>query len=130
MAVFPDGNEGKHAVTHYEVLKRFGYTTLVNCKLETGRTHQIRVHMRYIGHTLFNDYSYGGDKIMAGTVFTKYKQFIENCFQIVPHHTLHAQSLAFDHPITGERLKFETPIPKNFQELVEKWENYSKNFNL
>lgn len=130
MSVFPDGNEGKHAVTHYEVLKRFGYTTLVNCKLETGRTHQIRVHMRYIGHTLFNDYSYGGDRVMAGTIFTKYKQFIANCFQIVPYHTLHAQSLAFDHPISGERLKFETPIPQNFKELVEKWENYSKNFNL
>jgi len=128
--VFPEGEEGKHAVTHYNVIRRFGYVTHVECKLETGRTHQIRVHMKYIGHPLFNDYLYGGDKIMAGTVFTKYRQFIENCFQVMPYHTLHAKSLAFFHPVSGERMSFEAPLPENFTQLLNKWIRYTESFNL
>ena len=130
MTVYPDGEEGKHAVTHYEVLQRFGYTTLVKCKLETGRTHQIRVHMKYISHILFNDFNYGGDKIQAGTIFTKYKQFIDNCYTLMPHHALHAQYLGFEHPTTGKKMQFETPLPENFRLLIEKWEGYTKGFNL
>lgn len=129
MAV-PEGNAGKYAVTHYEVVKRYGYVTLLKFKLETGRTHQIRVHMKYIGHTLFNDFTYQGDKILSGTVHQKYKQFIHNAFEIMPHHALHAQSLGFIHPTTGAKMYFETPLPDNFQLLLEKWENYTKGFNI
>jgi 23S rRNA pseudouridine1911/1915/1917 synthase len=125
MAVFPDG-EGKPAVTHYKVLERFGYVTLVSCKLETGRTHQIRVHMKHIGHTLFNDERYGGNSILKGTTFTKYKQFIDNCFKILPRQALHAKTLGFEHPITKEFLRFDSPIPADMEECFEKWRNYSK----
>lgn len=125
-----DGSAGKYAVTNYEVIKRFGYVTLVKCKLETGRTHQIRVHMKYIGHTLFGDYSYGGDQILAGTVYGKYKAFIENCFKLMPHQALHAESLGFIHPRSGEYMYFEKPMPDNFRQLLEKWENYTKGFNI
>lgn len=126
MAVYPEGDQGKHAVTHYKVLERFGYVTLVSCKLETGRTHQIRVHMKYIGHTLFNDSRYGGDLILKGTTFTKYKQFIDNCFKTLPRQALHAKTLGFEHPTTKEFLRFDTEIPSDIQECVEKWSNYAK----
>ena len=126
MYVFADGSEGKHAVTHYKVLRRYGYVTLVECRLETGRTHQIRVHMQYIGHPLFNDERYGGDKILKGTTFSKYKQFIENCFEIMPRHALHARMLGFVHPTTGEEMTFESPIPTDFATVIERWDNYSK----
>lgn len=126
MTVFPEGDYGKHAVTHYKVLQRFGYVTLIECKLETGRTHQIRVHMKHIGHPLFNDIEYGGDRIVKGTTFTKYKQYIENCFQICPRHALHAKTLGFTHPVTGEFKQFDSDIPEDMQALIEKWENYSK----
>jgi 23S rRNA pseudouridine1911/1915/1917 synthase len=125
-----DGLIGKHAVTHYEVIKRYGYVTQVKCKLETGRTHQIRVHMKYIGHTLFGDYSYGGDQILAGTVYGKYKTFIENCWKLMPYHALHAQSLGFIHPRTNEEMYFEMPLPENFKAVIDKWENYTKGFQL
>jgi 23S rRNA pseudouridine1911/1915/1917 synthase len=123
--VYVDGSEGKHAVTHYKVLERFGYVTLVSCKLETGRTHQIRVHMKHIGHTLFNDARYGGDLILKGTTFTKYKQFIDNCFKILPRQALHAKTLGFEHPVTKEFLRFEAPIPQDIQQCIEKWRTYS-----
>lgn len=129
MAVFPDGERGKHAVTHYKVIERLGYVTLVSCKLETGRTHQIRVHMKYIGHTLFNDERYGGDKILKGTTFTKYKQFIENCFKIVPRQALHAKTLGFIHPATNEMMRFNTEIPDDIQLCIEKWRIYSKSIS-
>lgn len=125
-----DGLTGKWAATNYEVLKRYGYVTLVKCKLETGRTHQIRVHMRYIGHVVFNDTNYGGDHIRSGTIYTKYKQFIDNCFKLLPYQALHAQSLGFQHPTTGEQLYFEAPLPDNFQAVLDKWETYTKGFNL
>lgn len=125
MLVFPDGLEGKHAVTHYNVLESYYYTSLVRCKLETGRTHQIRVHMRYAGHTLFNDEKYGGDQILKGTVFTKYKQFIQNCNKIMPHFALHARVLGFIHPDTGQAIRFEQPLPENFLTLIDKWKNYT-----
>jgi 23S rRNA pseudouridine1911/1915/1917 synthase len=124
MEVFPDGDFGKHAVTHYRVVERFNYVTLVECKLETGRTHQIRVHMKYIGHTLFNDARYGGDKILKGTVYAKYKQFIDNCFNIMPRQALHAATLGFTHPTTGERLFFDSPLPNDFVTLLDKWRKY------
>lgn len=130
MAAFPDGDEGKHAVTHYKVLQRFGYVTLVQCNLETGRTHQIRVHMKHIKHPLFNDYNYGGDRIVYGTVYSKYKQFIENCFKIMPYHSLHARSLGFEHPTKKERMFFEVDLPDYFQELLQKWERYTAGFKL
>ena len=126
MAVFPDGEQGKHAVTHYKVLERFGYVTLVSCKLETGRTHQIRVHMKYIGHTLFNDARYGGDIILKGTTFTKYKQFIDNCFKTLPRQALHAKTLGFEHPVTKEMLRFDTELPQDMTDCIEKWRNYAK----
>ncbi len=125
-----DGSSGKFAVTNYEVIKRFGYVTQVKCKLETGRTHQIRVHMKYIGHTVFGDYSYGGDQILSGTVYGKYKTFIENCFKLMPYHALHAQSLGFTHPRTGEEMYFEMPLPENFTQVLDKWENYTKGFTI
>jgi 23S rRNA pseudouridine1911/1915/1917 synthase len=126
MAVFTDGETGKPAVTHYKVLERFGYVTLVSCKLETGRTHQIRVHMKYIGHTLFNDERYGGNLILKGTTFTKYKQFIDNCFKTLPRQALHAKTLGFEHPTTKEFMSFDTEIPQDMTECIEKWRNYSK----
>lgn len=127
MAVFPDDSSGaKPAVTHYKVLERFGYVTLVSCKLETGRTHQIRVHMKHIGHTLFNDARYGGDMILKGTTFTKYKQFVDNCFKILPRQALHAKTLGFEHPVTKEFIRFDTEMPQDMQECIEKWRGYSK----
>ena len=125
MTVFPDGDYGKHAVTHYTVLKRFGLVTLIECKLETGRTHQIRAHLKSIGHPLFNDNEYGGDQLLRGTTHTKYKQFIDNCFSLLPGQALHAKTLGFVHPITDEPLFFNTDLPKGFQELIAKWENYT-----
>ncbi|MDY0077794.1 MAG: RluA family pseudouridine synthase [Bacteroidales bacterium] len=124
MSVFPDGKFGKEAITHYRVLERFGYVTLVECQLETGRTHQIRAHMKHIGHPLFNDNWYGGDRIIKGTSFTKYKQFIDNCFQILPRQGLHAKSLGFKHPHTGEQLFFESELPNDISTLLEKWRGY------
>ena len=126
MAVHESDEKGKPAVTHYKVLERFGYLTLVSCQLETGRTHQIRVHMKHIGHTLFNDERYGGDAILKGTTFTKYKQFVDNCFKVLPRQALHAKTLGFEHPITKEFLRFDTPIPQDLQECIEKWRVYSK----
>lgn len=127
MAVFSDPEIGKHAVTHYTVLERFGYVTCVKCVLETGRTHQIRVHMLSKGHPLFNDARYGGDKILKGTTFAKYKQFIENCFQTCPRQALHARTLGFRHPRTGQQMDFECPIPPDMTELLEKWRVYRSN---
>jgi 23S rRNA pseudouridine1911/1915/1917 synthase len=126
MSVYQDELIGKPAVTHYKVLERFGYVTLVSCKLETGRTHQIRVHMKYIGHTLFNDERYGGHQILKGTTFTKYKQFIDNCFEVLPRQALHAKTLGFVHPSTNEFMKFEVPIPEDISKCLEKWRIYSK----
>jgi 23S rRNA pseudouridine1911/1915/1917 synthase len=126
MAVHESDEKGKPAVTHYKVLERFGYVTLVSCQLETGRTHQIRVHMKHIGHTLFNDERYGGDAILKGTTFTKYKQFVDNCFKVLPRQALHAKTLGFEHPISKEFLRFDTPIPQDLQECIEKWRVYSK----
>ncbi len=122
-----DAHKGKPAVTHYKVLERFGYVTLVSCKLETGRTHQIRVHFKHIGHTLFNDERYGGDRILKGTSFSKYKQFVENCFSILPRQALHAKTLGFVHPVTQEKMKFDSPVPDDISQCLEKWRNYSKN---
>ncbi|WP_445735457.1 RluA family pseudouridine synthase [Mariniflexile sp.] len=121
-----DADKGKPAVTHYKVLERLGYVTLVSCKLETGRTHQIRVHMKHIGHTLFNDERYGGEKVLKGTTFTKYKQFVDNCFKVLPRQALHAKTLGFKHPKTGEFMSFNTPIPDDMVQCIEKWRNYSK----
>jgi 23S rRNA pseudouridine1911/1915/1917 synthase len=124
MAVFPDGSEGKHAVTHYRLLKSFGYVSLVECKLETGRTHQIRAHMKYIGHPLFNDVMYGGDQILKGTRSNSYRQFIENGFALIPGQALHAKSLGFRHPTSGKDMFFESNLPAGFAALLEKWEKY------
>lgn len=123
---YPEGDHGKDAITHYSVLERFGYTTLLECILETGRTHQIRVHMKYIGHPLFNDDFYGGDRIVKGTVFTKYKQFVENCFALCPRQALHAKTLGFIHPVSKKTLFFEAPIPDDMRQVIEKWRGYSK----
>ena len=125
MAVYPDGSDGKHAVTHYRVLKRYGYVTLVECRLDTGRTHQIRVHMEYIGHPLFNDERYGGDRILKGTTFAKYKQFIDNCFSVMPRHALHARSLGFEHPSTRRRMEFDSELPADFRAVLDKWDAYT-----
>lgn len=122
---YPEGDHGKDAITHYEVVERFNYVTLVKCRLETGRTHQIRVHMQYIGHPLFNDELYGGDKIVKGTVFSKYRQFVENCFAICPRHALHAWQLGFIHPVTGQEMFFESALPEDMSEVVSKWRNYA-----
>jgi len=121
---YPEGDHGKDAITHYSVLERFGYVTLVQCVLETGRTHQIRVHMKYIGHPLFSDETYGGDKILKGTIYTKYKQFVENCFTICPRQALHAQTIGFIHPVTGMEMLFESDLPDDMRELIEKWRGY------
>jgi 23S rRNA pseudouridine1911/1915/1917 synthase len=123
---FPDGEHGKHAITHYKVLERFHYVTLVQCVLETGRTHQIRVHMKHIGHTLFGDDHYGGDRILKGTVYTKYKQFVDNCLALCPRQALHAQVLGFKHPDRNEDMHFEQPIPADMQAVIEKWRRYNK----
>lgn len=126
MDVFPDGDHGKTAITHYKVLERLGYVTLVECKLETGRTHQIRVHMQHIGHPLFNDDTYGGDYIVKGTVYTKYKQFVENCFSLLPRHALHAKLLGFVHPSTKKEMIFERDLPDDMTQVLEKWRGYFK----
>lgn len=122
--VFPEEDYGKPAVTHYSVLKSIGYVSLVECRLETGRTHQIRVHMKYINHPLFNDSTYGGDKILRGTTFTKYKQFVQNCFKLLPRQALHAKTLGFVHPVTGEKMLFDSALPEDMATVIEKWENY------
>lgn len=126
MDIFPEGDYGKHAVTHYRVLERFGYVTLVECKLETGRTHQIRAHFKYIGHPIFNDEVYGGDKILKGTTFSKYRQFITNCFQIIPRHALHAKTLGFDQPTTKERMVFDSDLPDDMLAVLERWRVYTQ----
>jgi len=124
MAVFPDGERGKHAVTHYKVLERLGYVSVVECRLETGRTHQIRAHMKHIGHPLFNDERYGGHQILKGTTFTKYKQFVQNCFKILPRQALHAKTLGFVHPKSNEYIAFNSDIPADMAEAMEKWRGY------
>ncbi len=124
MHVFPDGEQGKHAVTHYKVLEELGYISLVECRLETGRTHQIRVHFQHIGHPLFNDFEYGGDQILKGTTFTKYKQFVQNCFSILPRQALHAKTLGFTHPTTGEYMRFDSEVPDDMTQVIEKWKRY------
>ena len=118
--------KGKPAVTHFKVLERLGYVTLVSCRLETGRTHQIRVHLKHIGHTLFNDERYGGDRILKGTTFTKYKQFVENCFKVLPRQALHARTLGFIHPVTKKMMRFEAAIPDDIEQCLDRWRNYSK----
>jgi 23S rRNA pseudouridine1911/1915/1917 synthase len=124
MTVFPDGEFGKHAITHYQVLKPLRYVSLIKCNLETGRTHQIRAHMKYLGHPLFNDSTYGGDKILKGTTFTKYRQFIDNCFKIIPRQALHAQTLGFIHPASKQFMEFHAPLPEDFKNVLEKWGKY------
>lgn len=124
MAIFPDGDHGKHAVTHYKVLERFGLVTLVECKLETGRTHQIRAHMKHIGHPLFNDLEYGGDTVVRGTTSAKYKKFIENCFELIPGQALHAKTLGFEHPETKEYMRFDSDLPAGFNAILQKWRQY------
>jgi 23S rRNA pseudouridine1911/1915/1917 synthase len=126
-AVYPEGEKGKHAITHYKVLERMNYVTLVECVLETGRTHQIRVHMKYIGHTLFNDWEYGGDRILKGTIYTKYKQFVDNCFEVCPRCALHAKTLGFIHPRTQEEMFFEAPLHDDMNNVIEKWRKYVGN---
>ncbi len=123
---FPQGDMGRHAITHYKLLQDLRYVALVECKLETGRTHQIRAHMKYIGHPLFNDATYGGDQVLKGTTFSKYKQFVENCFASIPRQALHAKTLGFIHPVTKQKLQFDSEIPADFKEVIEKWENYVK----
>lgn len=125
--VFTEGDSGKHAVTHYKVLERFGFVTLIECRLETGRTHQIRVHMSHLGHPLFNDARYGGAEIRKGTIYSKYKQFIKNCFEICPRQALHAKTLGFTHPRTGTQVRFDSSLPEDMTALLEKWRKYSSN---
>lgn len=127
--VFPEGDFGKPAITHYKVLRRIGYVTLVECRLETGRTHQIRVHMKHINHTIFNDSNYGGDQILRGTTYTKYKQFVQNCFKMLPRQALHAKTLGFIHPTTNEKMTFNSELPEDMTLAIEKWENYIANRN-
>ena len=127
MSVPVNEDIGKRAITHYKVIEKLGYVSLVECELETGRTHQIRAHMKHIGNPIFNDERYGGDKILKGTIFNKYKQFVENCFRLLPRQALHAKTLSFNHPRTNERLAFETELPNDFKSCFEKWKNYSKN---
>src|SRR5690606_11651903 len=124
MDAYPEGDHGKHAVTHYKVLEQFHYVSLLEYRLETGRTHQIRVHSKFVGHPLFNDATYGGDRIVKGTIYTKYRQFVENCFKLLPRQALHARELGFEHPRTGEHLRFEAPIPDDMQAVIEKWRRY------
>jgi len=130
MAVFPDGDYGKIAITKYKVIERLGYVTLIECELETGRTHQIRVHMKHIGHTLFNDIRYGGDIILKGTTFSKYKQFVSNCFSILPGQALHAKTLGFTHPKSKKWLEFDSDLPNDFVKLISKWKNYAVHKNI
>jgi 23S rRNA pseudouridine1911/1915/1917 synthase len=130
MTIYPDGETGKHAVTHWKLIRRLGYVTLIECTLETGRTHQIRAHMKYIKHPLFNDASYGGDQILKGTTFTKYRQFIKNCFSILPRQALHARSLGLKHPISGEYLFFDSELPPDMAEVIAKWDHYAEHQNL
>ena len=129
MTVFPDGSQGKHAVTHYKVIQRFGYVTLIECKLETGRTHQIRTHLQSIGHPLFNDLEYGGDRIIKGTTSGTYKKFIQNCFELLPGQALHAKTLGFMHPRNKQWMSFDSALPDNFQSLLDKWSKYSKSID-
>lgn len=124
MQVFHDGSQGKPAITHYKIIEDLGYISVVECKLETGRTHQIRVHFSSIKHPLFNDDEYGGDRILKGTTFTKYQQFVKNCFKILPRQALHALSLAFDHPVSGKRMSFDSELPEDIQQVIEKWRHY------
>lgn len=126
---YPEGDHGKDAITHYKVLERFGYVTLVECILETGRTHQIRVHMKHIGHPLFNDDFYGGDKIVKGTVYAKYKQFVDNCFELCPRQALHAKTLGFIHPDTEKEILFDSPVPNDMEQVIEKWRRYTNRGN-
>ena len=130
MTVFEEGEAGKNAVTHYKVLERLGYVTFLECQLETGRTHQIRAHMKHIGHTLFNDERYGGDSILKGTSFTKYKQFVDNCFKLIPRQALHAKTLGFEHPVTGKWMQFDSEIPNDMELALEKWRQYAVHKNL
>jgi len=125
MTVFPDGEYGKDAVTHYTTIQKFGYVTLLECRLETGRTHQIRAHFKFIGHPLFNDERYGGDQILKGTTFTKYKQFVQNCFKIIPRQALHARTLGFVHPATGKKMAFTSDYPSDMVQVLDKWEKYT-----
>ncbi len=128
-SAYPEGEHGKEAITHYKILENFNYVSLIECRLETGRTHQIRVHMKHIGHPLFNDHTYGGDRIVKGTVFTKYKQFVENCFELCPRHALHAQQLGFVHPVTKKEMLFESHLPEDMESVIEKWRKYSHSRN-
>ncbi len=123
--VYEEEDRGKHAVTHYRIIERLGYTSFIECQLETGRTHQIRVHMRYVGHPIFSDETYGGDQILKGTTFTKYKQFVSNCFKICPRQARHASSLGFIHPVTGKEMYFESPLPEDMTEVLDKWRKYA-----
>jgi len=123
---YPEGDHGKEAITHYEVVERFGYVTLLRCVLETGRTHQIRVHMKHIGHPLFGDETYGGDKIVKGTVYNRYKQFVENCLAVCPRQALHAKTIGFIHPASGEELLFDSELPADMSELIARWRNYTR----
>jgi 23S rRNA pseudouridine1911/1915/1917 synthase len=125
MSIYDDPEKGKWSVTHYKVLERMGYVTLIECQLETGRTHQIRAHMKHIGHPLFSDATYGGDKILKGTVFSKYKQFVENCFELMPRQALHAQTLGFLHPTLKKQIAFESPLPPDFESVLQKWRKYT-----
>ena len=120
----PDGDRGRHAVTHYQVLQKLRYVSLVQCRLETGRTHQIRAHMKYLGHPLFNDATYGGDRVLKGTQFSKYKAFVENCFKIMPRQALHAKTLGFVHPVSKQVVQFGSKLPDDFKAVLEKWEQY------
>jgi 23S rRNA pseudouridine1911/1915/1917 synthase len=130
LMVYEDLEGGKEAITNYKVIERFGYVTLISCRLKTGRTHQIRVHMKYLGHTLFNDERYGGDKILKGTVYTKYKQFVDNCFKLLPRQALHAKTLGFIHPKTNKKISFDTEVPDDITSVIDKWRLYSKHKNL
>ena len=127
MSVPDEDNIGKRAVTHYKVVEDYGYVSLIECQLETGRTHQIRAHMKYIGHPIFNDIRYGGDKILKGTIFNKYKQFVDNCFKVLPRQALHAKTVGFLHPIKNKKMVFEIDVPDDFNSCLEKWKKYSKN---
>ncbi len=130
MTVFPDGETGKEAVTHYKVIERFRYVTLIECRLETGRTHQIRTHLKYIKHPIFNDSEYGGDEILKGTTFTKYKQFVNNCFTLLPRQALHAKTLGFIHPTTGKHISFDSILPDDMSQVIDKWRKYTSTYNL
>ena len=127
MSVPDDATMGKRSITHYKVIDDLGYVSLIECELETGRTHQIRAHMKHIGHPIFNDNRYGGDRILKGTIFSKYKQFVENAFKLLPRQALHAKTLGFNHPKNGEKIFFESKLPDDFSLCYEKWKNYSKN---